>query len=156
MTETSSLPRRFVHLTFECAVQEDGTPMWAAGHPAEVVAREFGGTGVRVEITDDRERLAAQTPERRELLIGWPNRVDGARVVVLGRTADRIRLRVLGPVTQPGTELERDAEELVVGELLSLTRTWRVVSIEPPQSAAGDLWGAGGGQLAAVLELVAP
>jgi hypothetical protein len=39
MNETSSAPRRVVHLTIECAIQKDGTPMWSAGHPEEVVAR---------------------------------------------------------------------------------------------------------------------
>lgn len=48
MTESSTEPRRVVTLTFEVTVNEDGTPMWHDGHPEEVVAREFGGTGVQV------------------------------------------------------------------------------------------------------------
>jgi hypothetical protein len=37
---------------------------------------------------------------------------------------------------------------------LTLTRIWRVVSIEPRQPVPSDLPSAGAGQLAAVLELV--
>jgi hypothetical protein len=56
---------------------------------------------------------------------------------------------------EPGTEVRHPSIELAVGDLLTLTRTWRVVSIEPEQPVVSDLPGAGSGQIAAVLELVA-
>jgi len=113
-------------------------------------------------MSEHRVPAHVSAPERLELVTGWPNRMDGARVVVLRRLHDRIRVGLpIGPPAhpgmpgQPGTEVRPPSIELAVGDLLTLTRTWRVVSIEPEQPVVSDLPGAGSGQIAAVLELVA-
>jgi hypothetical protein len=79
-------------------------------------------------------------------------RSDGARSDAQGSGDRRVQP---GRPGQPGTEVRHPSIELAVGDLLTLTRTWRVVSIEPEQPVVSDLPGTGSGQLAAVLELVA-
>lgn len=85
---------------------------------------------------------------RAELLSGYPNPLDGALVAVMGRREGKVRLGV----TRDGRD--EPVVSLGEGDVLTLTRGWRVVQVMPRRPASSNVPGSGSGQVAAVLETV--
>ena len=83
---------------------------------------------------------------RAELLSGYPNPVDGALLVVMGRRGGKVCLGVM----REG----RDEPVISVGEgdVLQLDRDWQVVQVVARAGGAADVPGSGSGQVVAVLE----
>lgn len=85
---------------------------------------------------------------RAELLSGYPNPVDDALVVVMGRRGGKVRVGV----TRDGQD--EPVVSLGEGDVLELARTWEVVQVLPRGVAAAERPGAGSGQVVAVLQAV--
>lgn len=85
---------------------------------------------------------------RTELLSGYPNPVDGALVVVMGRRGGKVRIGV----TRDGQD--EPVISLGEGDVLELDRNWQVVQVLPRTGGPAEVPGAGSGQVVAVLEAV--